>query len=77
MKRLMIAAVMTCALSTQIVGGEIPSGGIAPPPPSSAGLILSSDLPSAPDQTQNDGSGAPVSDVGLSTVLIVLGWLPW
>ena len=45
MKHFVIAVALVCALSVSALGGQVPTGGIAPPPPPGDGVTTSSTSP--------------------------------
>ena len=70
MKRFVLALALTCALSATAMAGEIPSTGIAPPPP--PGATAQTDSPSEIPSTGVTTPGE-VPTTGLSFLLTALG----
>jgi hypothetical protein len=70
MKRSLMTIGLACVLSSSALAGEIPSGGIAPPPPPSNGVTTSA---TSPGEIPSGGFAQEVSDTALSALLSVLG----
>lgn len=56
MKHFTMMVALICVLSVSTLAGDIPSGGIAPPPPPDGHMTVTGDIPSV-------GSAVTVSDV--------------
>lgn len=72
MKRFLMTIALSCVLSASALAGDIPSGGIAPPPPPSNGVTTSA---TSPGEIPSGGFAQEVSDTALSALLTVLSLL--
>lgn len=70
MKRFVMAVTLALALSSIAVAGNIPTGGIAPPPPPGDEVATSSTSPGA---LPTGGFAEEVEDTAWSALLAVLG----
>jgi hypothetical protein len=67
MKRLMRTLALTCAYSTSVFAGEVPSVGIAPPPPRNGIQATSTTSPG-----EIPSGGYTISDAALNLIQILL-----
>ncbi len=72
MKRLLTAIVLALALSASAIAGDIPISGSPSPPPSGTTQTTTT---TSPGEIPTDGSAEQVSDMALSALLTVLGFL--
>lgn len=72
MKRFMAIAGLTCVLCTSTLAGEIPSGGIAPPP---ANRTMGATTTTDPGDIPCGGRAESLSNDALSVALSVLSFL--
>jgi hypothetical protein len=79
MKRFLEAIALACVFSVSALAGELPTGGIAPPPPPGVGITTTAtspaDIPSVTGELPTGGLEQQVSDGALSALLTVLGLL--
>ena len=74
MKRFLIAAALTCALSSSVFAGNIPSDGSAAPAPS--GITQTpGETQTPPGDIPTDGKAGQISSDALSALLSVLSFL--
>lgn len=72
MKRFVITAVLTVALSSFAFAGQIPSDGSPAPAPSGSGAVATT---TSPGDIPSDGIAGQISDAALLGLLTVFGWL--
>lgn len=72
MKRFAMAITLSCVLSASALAGDVPSVGIPAPPPNGATQTTTS---TSPGDIPISGTAEQVSDVALSALLTVLGFL--
>jgi hypothetical protein len=68
MKRFLITVALTCILSMSALAGEIPTVGVASPPPSGTSAT-------APGEIPTSSAARPVSGAALSLIQALLGLL--
>ena len=72
MKRFVMATALACVVSGSAFAGDMPTGGIAPPPPLSSTQTTTE---TSPGDIPTSGAAEQVSDAALSALLTVLGFL--
>jgi hypothetical protein len=77
MKRFLFTLALAFSLSGQVLAGDIPSGGIAPPPPPDEIQASPGEIPTGgvAGQIPCDGLAQQAEDAALAGFLTVLGWL--
>ena len=78
MKRFVIALALACVLSGSALAGDMPTGGIAPPPSGATQTTTSTspgDIPTVPGDIPTSGTAEQISDAALSVLLTVFGLL--
>lgn len=69
MKRFLMVVTIVFAISSITLAGNIPTGGIAPPPPPDYGITTSS---TAPGDVPTSGVAEEVEETAWSTLMAVL-----
>ncbi len=69
MKRFVLTVALVCAVSSSTLAGEVPTGGIAPPPPPGDGLTTSS---TSPGDLPTGGFAEEVEETAWSALMAVL-----
>lgn len=72
MRRFVLAIALACTLSGSALAGDMPTGGIAPPP---AKGPMQTIFGTSPGGVPTGGSAEEISDAALSALLTVLGFL--
>jgi len=72
MRRFVLAIALACTLSGSVLAGDMPTGGIAPPPTNGPTQTIT---PTPPGDIPTDGSAEEISDAALSALLTVLSFL--
>ena len=72
MKRSLILLTLTCVLSSAVLAGDMPTGGIAPPP---SGGTMEATTNTKLGEIPTSGAPDQISSAGLSAVLSVLSFL--
>jgi hypothetical protein len=70
MRRFVLAIALACTLSGSALAGDMPTGGIAPPPTNGPTQTIT-----PPGDIPTDGSAEEISDAALSALLTVLSFL--